>query len=226
MSTWNPEAWLQFIGDEQRLIMGLAALLLLLLAWLGARFRKRQRVFAMLRAVNDTTYGRSVPRSHVGAWGFAVAIQPPPEPFREFNVSYRAVSILDPIDLVRRLLGRYPNRLQIGGSLLLPPAQEILWVRGQPPTRALGRQPGRAMWVQHKFEFTGTEYATRGSNINGLRHAFTDIYTRYNPLLQWVSVQKERTPEIRIMVEGAIDVRDVSPLITSARAIGRAALLE
>ena len=206
--------------------IGVIVALVLALTWYAGWLQKRQRTLAMLNAVNDTTFGRCVPRSRTGAWGFAVAIEPAPEPFREFNISYQPVSILDPFDLARMLFGKRQTSLQIAGMLIHEPVAEIVWVRGQPPARALGVKPGRAPWVHARLDFAGTEYATRGTNVGALRHVLQDMYARFTPALVWVTVQRERRPQLRVVVKGKIEAQNVSPLIASVRALGRASMRE
>ena len=201
-------------------------LLILLLVWLAARWQKRRRTHHMLIAVNDASFGRCMPRSQTGAWGFAVSIEPPPERFREFNISYQPVSIFDPLDLLRLWFRRRRTRLLISGVLTNAPTAEVIWVRGKPPVRALGVKPGHAPWVHTRLDFAGAEYATRGTNVGAIKHVLQDMYARFTPVLVWVSLQREQRPQMRMVAEGKIDPRDVSPLITAARALGRAAMME
>ena len=203
-----------------------ALLLILALAWYAGWLQKRRRTHAMLIAVNDASFGRAIPRSRTGAWGFAAAIEPPPERFREFNISYQPVSIFDPFDLVRGWFGARQSRLLISGLLTSAPTAEMIWLRGQPPGRALGTNPGRAPWVHARLDFAGAEYATRGTNVGAIKHVLQDMVARFTPALVSISVQRERRPQMQLVVAGKIEPRDVSPLITSARALGRAALLE
>lgn len=203
-----------------------AGLVVVVLAWYAGREQKWRRTQAMLAAVNDATFGRCMPRSKTGVWGFVIGVEPAPEPFREFNISYQPMSIFDPVDIAQMVFGRARTSLQIAGTLKEVPTAEIIWVRGQPPLRALGVNPGSAPWVHTQLDFAGAEYATRGTNVGALHHLFTEMYARFNPALLWVSVQRERRPQVRVMADGNIGVREVSPLITSARALGRAALLK
>jgi hypothetical protein len=203
-----------------------AGLVVIVLAWYVGRAQKWRRTQAMLVAVNDATFGHCVPRSKTGTWGFVIGVEPAPEPFREFNISYQPLSIFDPVDIARMVFGRARASLQIAGTLKEVPTAEIIWVRGQPPVRALGVNPGSAPWIHTRLDFAGAEYATRGTNVGSLHHLFTEMYARFNPALLWVSVQRERRPQVRVMADGSIGLHEVSPLITSARALGRAALLE
>jgi hypothetical protein len=212
-------------ADAQVRATAVTALLLLALGWTAGQLHKRRQVAAMLAAVQDATFGRCVPRSRTGAWGFAVRLQPAPEPFREFNISYHALSIVDPIDLVRWMVGRQRRQLLIGARLQDAPTAELVWARKMPPTRALGRQPGRAPWVYQRLDFAGAEYATRGANVGALRHTLQEMVTRYEPGLRLVVVQRERQPEVQVQIMGKLDVSEVSPLLAAVRGLGKAALL-
>jgi hypothetical protein len=206
--------------------MILAALsLILALTWIAGWLQKRRRSQAILTAVNDATFGRCIARSRSGAWGFAVSVEPAPERFREFNISYQPLSIFDPIDLFRYAFGGKKATFQISGVLMDVPTAELIWMRDQPPVRALGKMPGRAPWVQARLDIAGAEYATRGANIGAVKHVFQDMYARFTPALSLISIQRERRPHLRVVVEGRIDARDVSPLITSVRSLARAAML-
>lgn len=211
--------------DEQLVAMVVTFVVLWALLWYLGWQQKRRRTQAMLRAVNDAAFGRGVPRSRTGAWGFAVAIEPPPERFREFNISYQPMSIFNPLDLARRLFGGERAMFQIAGVLLDAPTVELVWLRGQPPARALGVNPGRAPWVQGQLDFGGAEYALRGTNVGAMKHVFQDMVARFTPMLVSIAIQRERRPHLRLVAKGKIDAGDVSPLITAARALGRAALL-
>ncbi len=157
-------------------VMAATLALLLAFAWFAGWQQKRRRTQAMLAAVNDATFGRCVPRSRTGAWGFAVCVEPAPERFREFNISYQPLSIFDPIDLIRIWFRRRRATFLISGLMTDAPTSEIIWVRGQPPARALGTNPGRTPWVQSRLDFTGAEYATRGANVGAVKHVLQDMY--------------------------------------------------
>jgi hypothetical protein len=86
--------------------------------------------------------------------------------------------------------------------------------------------PGRAPWVQSRLDYAGVEYATRGTNVNTVKHLFRDLYARFAPLLHSITIQRDRRPHLRLVASGRVDSRDVSPLITAARAFGRAAMME
>ena len=218
-------AW-SWLMDERLAAILVTHVVLLALLWYFGWQQKRRRTQAMLRAVNDAAFGRGVPRSRTGAWGFAVAIEPPPERFREFNISYQPLSIFSPVDLARRLFGGHKATFQIAGVLLDAPTVELIWLRGQPPARALGSNPGRAPWVHSRLDYAGVEYALRGTNVGAMKHVFQDMVARFTPILVSITIQRERRPQVRLVAAGKIDAGDVSPLITAARALGRAAMME
>jgi hypothetical protein len=220
-----PTAWPPWLSEQLAVAVLLVVVLATALAWYLGWQQKRRRTHRMLVAVNDAAFGRCLPRSKTGAWGFAVSVEPPPEHFREFNISYQPVSILHPLDFLRRTLGRQKSTLQISGVLLDAPTAEIVWVRGQPPMRALGVSPGRSPWVQSRLDYVGMDYATRGTNVAALRHLFQDMIARFAPILHSLTIQRERRPHVRMVAQGRIDARDVSPLITIARSLGRAAMM-
>jgi hypothetical protein len=59
-----------------------------------------------------------------------------------------------------------------------------------------------------------------------MRHVFIDLMARFGMSLTLVSVQREQKPDVRVVVEGPFDPAAISPLITSMRALGRAAQLD
>jgi hypothetical protein len=218
--------WWHWLVAHRVAFLLATVILLLAFAWIGGWLQKRRSTTAILTAVNDATFGRCVPRSRSGAWGFAISVEPPPEHFREFNISYQAVSIFDPIDLGRIWFGRAKTLFQIAGVLADVPTAEITWIRGLPPARSLGKNPGRAPWVQSRLDFVGAEYATRGANVGALKHVFQDMYVRFTLALLSITIQRERRPQLRVVAGGKLTVRDISPLITSVRALARAAMRE
>jgi hypothetical protein len=217
-------AWREVAGPPPWSIAAALLLLLILVSWLGAWLRKRRRGRVILTALRASHRGQIEFRRGPGAWGFVAAVTPPPDPFREFSVSFRAMSILDPADCLRRLAGAPSSRLHIWAILQHPPQAELVWERGQTPARALGRGPGRIMWEIHRLDVGRAEYATRGLNTGALRHTFLDLYARFSAVLQRVIIQREGAPQFEVVVAGnALDVREVSALLTTLRAAGRAA---
>ncbi len=223
-----PVSWSELLAtiNDARGWATLAAILLLaLIAWTSAQIQKRREVARLLAALDDTTVGRCVPHVRGGAWGFAVGVKPPPEPLRELNVSFHTRHWLDPLDWFA-LLRRERPRLQLAATLPRVPEAELLWVRGRPPLSLVGAQPGRGPWVHQRLDTTRAEYATRGADTAALRHAFADLHARFYADLELVAVQRDRVPHIRLVLEGRIDPRLLSPLVASLRGIGRAAALD
>jgi hypothetical protein len=212
------------LGDTRTVATVAALLCLLGLAWVAGVVQKQRRMRRTLALVNDATFGRCLPRSRAGVWGFVVGVTPPPEPFREFNISYQPLSILDPRDLLRWLRGGRAQ-LQIAGLLHEAPVAELVWARRQLPLRVVGVTPGPAPWVHHQLYLGATEYATRGPNVGALQHEMRDLYARFTPGLTVVQVQRGRVPEVRLVYEGVVDARTVAPLLAAARSLGRGALL-
>jgi hypothetical protein len=80
--------------------------------------------------------------------------------------------------------------------------------------------------VNHRLDFMSTEYATRGVNTNAIRHAFHDMQTRFGHLLVRCRIQRGETVECEFVLRSSgLDSEDVAALITTIRAVGRAALL-
>src|SRR6185295_15573622 len=102
---------------------------------------------------------------------------------------------------------------------------ELIWMRGRIPSRALGNDRGATLWVQRRLDFVNSEYATRGVNPGALVHVFTDLQTRFGPWLYKVSIQAEDIPELEIVLTTtALNAEEMSAVVTTLRAAGRAAL--
>lgn len=216
--------WREAAGLPSWAIAAASLPLLIMVCWLIGWLRKRRRGRVILTALRASCRGAIEFRRGPGAWGFVAAVTPAPDPFREFSVSFRAMSIFDPFDCLLRLTGAPPSQLHIWAILPRPPEAELVWERGLVPARALGRRPGRMLWELHRLDLGSVEYATRGLNAGALRHTFSDLYARFSAVLQRVTVQREGAPQFEIVVAGnALDAREVSALITTIRAAGRAA---
>lgn len=199
---------------------------LLLFGWLAGASQNLRRSRAFLVSFNDST--RGVVSLHWGPnfRGFFAKIQPAPEPFSQFIITYHAVSNLNVLGLLFRPLTRQMDRMIIHGKLTGYPSAELIWVRGQVPSHALGHGRGATLWVQHHLDFMNCEYATRGINPSGLVHVFADLQARFGPWLRKVSIQGDDTPEMEIVINTArLNAEEMSALVTTLRAAGRAALL-
>ncbi len=201
----------------------LGALLVLILAILSALVRARRRSRDLMAALGDSARGQVVLLQPMGLWGFEAAIQPAPEPFRHFVVRYRAAPAL--LTWLLRPILPGANQLTFQASLNTRPAGELLWIRGQVPSRALGKGTELGLWVQHRLDISGSEYATRGPNPGALQHVFLDLQTRFGPILRKVSIQADTTPEMEVVVRTrGLNPEQIPALVATLRAAGRAAL--
>jgi hypothetical protein len=139
-------------------------------------------------------------------------------------VEYRASSPIDFPGLIARGLG-LRALFVLHGELLSTPMAELVWARGKTPARALGKSPGQTLWVNHRLDFMNTEFATRGVNTSAIRHAFTDMQTRFGHMLALCRIQRGERVECEFVLRSAgLEAEHVAPLITTLRSVGRAAL--
>jgi hypothetical protein len=160
----------------------------------------------------------------VGKGGFSARIEPAPEPFTHFSVTYRPAA---GIDLLERLLRpARQDRLEIHGVLAHRPCQELQWRRGELPGRAVGKTPGAALWTIRRLDIIQSDYATRGPNTGALIHVFSDMESRFEPLLYEFSILAEDEPQLFCAMRGgSLNPEKIPSLVTLLRAAGRAALL-
>lgn len=219
------EPWLTRASDNGWLLGALLLGLLLLIVWVVTAIYYARRGYALAGGLNDSTRGEVVFTRTPGPRGFFAQVEPAPDPFWRFSVAYHTLP--NPLEWVLYRFGGRQARLVMQGQLRERPRAELLWVRGRIPARALSRVRNPALWVQRRMDFLPHEYATRGVNTGALVHSFTDLQTRFGPYLDKVAVQADSNPEIEVVVR----VRDLPPeeipaLITTIRAIGRAALYQ
>jgi hypothetical protein len=218
--------WVTWVSQLTLPAASLVALALLTALWALGVTRKMQSSRAVLAAIEAGVRGRTVPVRGPGSRGFLATVSPAPEPFREFSVRYRTLSILDPVDWIRRMGGARTAELHFWALLPNTPSSEIVWARGRVPDRALGHVPGRDLWIPHRLPLGGTEYIVRGGNTRALEHAFSDLHLRFGLVLRGVIVQREGAPQVELAVSGRrLDRREIPALIAGLRAIGRAALI-
>jgi hypothetical protein len=218
-----PESWL---NEAYWPILLAAVGALFLLSWLLAGWQTLRRCRAMLAALNDSTRSRIVVERGPTFGGFAASFQPAPEPFLHCNITYQALSNLDLVGWMWRLVAGRRDRFVIRARVNERPQSELVWTRGRTPGRAIGRSPSTSLWVLHRLDFTNSEYATRGTNPAALMHSFVDLQTRFEPLLQQVHLQAEKIPEVEIVLRGnGLNPDEIPALITTIRAAGRAMLL-
>jgi len=212
--------------DSLSFVTILSIATLLLLSWLAAAAQNLRRSRALLFALNDSTRGVVSLQRGPDFRGFFAKIQPPPEPFSQFIITYHAASNLNVLDVLLRPLTHHFDRMIIHGKLMARPSAELIWVRGQIPSRALGNDRRATLWVQRRLDFVNSEYATRGVNPNALIHVFADLQTRFGPWLYKVSLQAEDTPEMEIVLTTrSLNAEEMAAVVTTLRAAGRAAVL-
>ncbi len=205
--------------------LGLGIGLLLWLGWLLADWQNRRRSQMIIAALNDSARGQVKCSVGPNRRGFVATIQPAPEPFLQFTIIYRPLSNFDLFGWLLGPLAGTPDRLVLQGKLSVRPLAELLWTRGQIPSRALGKSPGAALWVQGWLDITNSEYATRGSNPSALIHLFRDLQTRFGTLLHTVSVQADAIPEIELSLRASgLNREEIPALVATIRALGRAAV--
>jgi len=207
---------------ELRIISAILGLLVVL--WAGTAFYNIRRGQALLATLRESTRNGITTTRPSGPNGFFIQFQPAPEPFQRLTVTYHTGA--NPLIWPWRLIARQPPRLVIQGVLVKRPQAELFWRQGQIPGRALGRSASDTLWIQRRIDFLNCEYVTRGVNPAGVMHAFTDLQTRFGPQLYKVAIQADTTPEVEIGLKTAgFNPEMLSPLITTIRMAGRAALL-
>lgn len=215
------QVWLR-LEQTLWLWLPLAALLLLALATLVTGLLTTQRCRALLAAFGESTGSRLVIEAGPGRSGFKAHFQPPPEPFDHVTIHYEVSPRYDPIGFLMRRPPR--DHLWVQASLTERPSQELQWRRGSIPGRAAGRAPSNSLWTIHRLDFVESEFATRGVNPAALIHVFTELQTRFEPLLYEFSLFGEPQPALTIALRGrGLEPLDVFPLVAMVRAAGRAA---
>ena len=122
-----------------------------------------------MRHLGDSTRSRLVVDATNVRGDFHAHFDPAPEPFSQLHVLRTRGPLVGPFTPVRRK-GRSHARLRIDqlrleGTLPKPPAQELLWVGGQIPSRPLLRGEGVGLWTQQQSDLTGSEYVTRWATM-------------------------------------------------------------
>ncbi len=202
-----------------------ALLLLLVLAVVAARVQARRRSQVLLGLLNESARGQVVLLRGPDAGGFVGAIQPPPEPFLHFVVDYRFAQTYDLVGQLLNPLTHHAERLLFVAKLPVRPAAELIWQAGQSPGRALGQRERSQLWVLRRLDFINVQYAVRGANTGAIEHVFLDLQTRFRPFLVKISVQGDADPECTVVLQLArFNLQELPALITSLRAVGRAAL--
>ena len=214
--------------DPELLIwrLGAAITALFVLGWLAGLLHRRRQSQAISHALGNSSRGHIVSKSGPNGRGLSAEIQPAPEPFRQLRFRFVARSFLNPMDLLGLFSGGHESSLTVQGPLCKTPDAELVWIRRQIPDKALGKDPGSALWTYHRLDFINAEYVTRGVNTAALEHAHSELQKRFGPMLQQVSVQRDSDPMVDIRVRTAdIPMEEIPALVASVRALGRAALL-
>jgi hypothetical protein len=204
-------------------------LLLILLCGLGVWFliqwRVRRRAQRMIIAFQNSVRGRVVLAQPLSSWGFTAHIEPAPEPFTHITITYRVRFHWGMLGWPGRALPKH-DRLVLQGTLPTRPMQELQWVRGQIPARALGKAPDQILWLLHRLDFVQSEYVTRGTNPGGLQHSFGELQRRFEPLLYQFTVLAENKPHVVVALQGQkLNADEIAALMGIVRGAGRAALL-
>lgn len=213
-----------WLAEASWIWLPLVAFVLLGFASLFAVYTTSRRGRLLSAALGESTGSRLVVETGPGWAGFRAHFQPPPEPFSHVAIAYKAAARFDPL----RWFAQKPrqDRLWIHASLSEPPGQELYWRRGVVPGRAAGPTPSASLWTIHRLDFIESEFATRGANPSALIHVFTELQTRFEPLLHEVSVLRETQPALAVGLSGrGLEPADVFPLVALVRAAGRAARL-
>ena len=212
---WSPDTYWIYSA----LLVGVV----LVAIWISTAIYYARRGYTIAGRLNDSARGAVVFGRTPGPRGFFAQLEPAPEPYWRFSVAYHTTP--NPIEWLLRRVAQRQARLVIQGQLRERPQAELLWVRGRVPARALSRSRNPALWVQRRMDYMPYEYATRGVNTGALVHAFTDLQTRFGPLLEKVAIQADSNPEIEIVVRTTgLNLEELPALITTVRAIGRATL--
>lgn len=211
------------LGRERWLATLLCVAALLAIGVIAGLVQNTRRCAEIAAALSDSTRGRLRPTSASTARHLEARIEPAPDPFREFTVSFAAVTTFSPLDLALRLFFGRKQRLLIRGELLKRPEEEIVWLRGHAPARSLGRSAATALWVQRRLDIVNGEYAVHGVNPAAIEHAFWDLQTRFGAVLEKISVQADATPGVEIIVRADnLNAEDLPALVTTIRSLGRA----
>lgn len=187
------------------------------------RVATARRSAALFSALNDSAWGTPVASSPPGPNGFVAAVEPPPEPFSQFQVQHETGRVFNPLAWL--FPASIPRREYLFFFANLPnaPTQEIAWARRRTPPAAVRTTPDRTLWTLHYLDIIEGEYATRGDNPNGVRHVFVELQTRFGPQLEQLTVYRDDAFHVRMMIRATPLVpTDMLTLVGLVRALGRA----
>lgn len=188
----------------------LLALLLVIALALVLGITRRRRLRDVAAALDGSSAGSFVPGPEQRG-GLGGEILPAPDPFVRLFVEFTM-----PMARGQQVVLRGETQGRI--------VNELVWMRGRAPGRALGRGGGGELWAARTLEVLHGEYAVRGSNTAALEKTFADLQTRFGAESLAVTVQAAQPNVIVAISFQGIEARELSAVVALARALGRAAL--
>jgi hypothetical protein len=186
----------------------------------------QRRSQAIFDAFANGAYGRLQAQQAPNWRGFVARFDSAPEPYRQFTVKFTAFSYFSLLDFA--LSNRATaNQLLINGRFEQHPRQELIWIRGRSPARALRRGADPYLWVQRRLDLVDGEFAVRGVNTGALEHSFFDLQVRFGPFLKQVQVTADNVADIEIRLKATeLNIEHIAALMTTLRMLAKAALLK
>jgi hypothetical protein len=219
------ENWQNYLSGDLILIGGAGALLPLVVSGGVGWLRRWLQAKQLLEGMQATVPGGIDYRWQWDRGGFIAELRKPPEPFVQFQVMCQPQVALDALGWIQQLWNPTGDLLALHAVLPAPPKQELIWTRGQPPERMLGRDPDREVWIHQRLDFAHIIYGTRGSNTAPLRHVFSELVARFHPLLEQVWVHRDSDVQVGVVMHASrIDPEELPAVIVTLRALGRGAL--
>lgn len=211
--------------DQPWLIAAISIFLLLLIGALSIIIQNHRRNQLLLQALDQSSRSKVIWKGGTHGQAPIALFEPAPSPFRTLQAelgqllpSWRSLGRLGS-KKVRR------NHLRLRGTLQERPSEELVWTRGRPPARAIARSPDPALWELRRLDLVDGDFAVRGINTMALEHAFFDLQARFGAFLQHIFVQVDADYEVEIELHAdRLSAEDIPALITTLRALGRAAL--
>ncbi|MCS6826150.1 MAG: hypothetical protein NZ553_05980 [Caldilinea sp.] len=204
----------------------IAALALLVIAWLATNLQGRKRNRALAGGFEESTRGRLVYAHSVSLRGFTARFEPAPEPYIRLEVAYRSGATPDPLGFLIGVLTGQNDELTLRALLPHRPVAELIWERGRIPALARARRARASLWVHRRSELIGGEYAVRGPDASALEYVFVDLQARFGHALRRVHVAADREDaHVEVTLQGSLLHRTDAPaLVATVRSLGRAAL--
>jgi hypothetical protein len=219
------ENWQNDLSCDLILVVGAGVMLLLVgsgvIGWLRRRLQAKQ----LLEGLQASVPGGL---DYIWQWdraGFVAETRKSLEPFVRFQVVCQPQVALDALGWIQQLWNPTSDLLALHAILPAPPEQELIWTRGQPPERMLGRDPDREVWTHQRLDFAHIIYGTRGLNAAPLRYVFGELVARFHSILEQVWVHRESDVHVGIVMHASrTDAEQLPAVIVALRALGRAAL--